>query len=242
MNILIADDEPLARAHLRRIIESDGQHKICGEAGNGEEVLFKVAEGGVDVVLLDIRMPGMDGLEAARHLAQLKQAPAVIFTTAYNDHALAAFDAHAIDYLLKPVRNVRLMEAIHNVGRLNPVQARMTLQDMSQRSKICVRWHGDLRLIAVSDIRCFRAEQKYVVIHDGQSEYLLEDSLKSLEAEFPHDFIRIHRNALVAKKWIEGLEHDNEGHYRLHVRDVECHLEVSRRHQGEVRNLLKKIN
>lgn len=242
MNILIVDDEPLARVHLRRIIESDGQYQICGEASNGKETLFKVEKGKVDVVLLDIRMPGMDGLEAARHLSQLENAPAVIFTTAYNDHALAAFDAHALDYLLKPVRRERLLEAIEHAGRLNSAQARLALQDMSQRSQICVRHHGDLRLIALADIRCFRAEQKYVVIHDGQAEYLLEDSLKSLEAEFSQDFIRIHRNALVAKRWVKGLARDTEGHYQLKLSDVDYSLEVSRRHHSEVRQLLKNAS
>ncbi|NOX09831.1 MAG: response regulator transcription factor [Gammaproteobacteria bacterium] len=239
MNILIVDDEPLARAHLRRMIETDDQHQVCGEAGNGAQALSKIVDCEVDVVLLDIRMPGMDGLEVARHLTQLKQVPAVIFTTAYNDHALAAFEAHALDYLLKPVRQERLLEALAQVSQLNRVQARAVLQDIAGRSQICVRWHGDLHLVPLSDIRCFRAEQKYVVINDGEHEYLLEESLKSLEAEFSADFIRIHRNALVSRHWIERLERDEKGQQQICLRGIELSLEVSRRHLGEVRDFIK---
>lgn len=239
MNILIVDDEALARAHLRRMIEADGQYQVCGEAGNGAQALSKVVDCEVDVVLLDIRMPGMDGLEAARHLTQLKQAPAVIFTTAYNDHALAAFETHALDYLLKPVRKERLLEALAQVSQLNRVQARTVLQNIAGRSQICVRWHGDLHLVSLTEVRYFRAEQKYVVINDGEHEYLLEESLKGLETEFAADFIRVHRNALVSKHWIEGLERDEKGQQRIRLRGLELSPEVSRRHLGEVRGFLK---
>src|SRR5690606_17755021 len=133
--------------------------------------------------------PGMDGLEAARHLAGLPDPPAVIFTTAFGDHALEAFEACAVDYLLKPIRRERLAAALGNARRLTRAQAvRLDTENGGVRNQICVRVRGNLHLVPVTDIRFFRADNKYVTLRSGDAEYLVEESLKSLEEEFAARF------------------------------------------------------
>ena len=237
MKILIVDDEAPARLRLRRLVEELGGHEIVAEAGSGREALLLNERQQPDVLLLDIRMPGMDGLEAARHLAAMEQPPAVIFTTAYGDHALEAFAAHALDYLLKPIRKERLEQALRHVRKLNRAQstALVALQSPQARTHLCVRVHGELQLIPVDDVIYFLADQKYVTVRHGSGEVLIEESLKALEQEFAARFLRIHRNALVAATRIAALERDDEGGAQLRLRGVAERLEVSRRHLAEVR-------
>jgi two-component system response regulator AlgR len=245
MKILIVDDEAPARERLRRMVgELDGC-TVCGEASSGGEALLRAEQSRPDVLLLDIRMPGMDGLEAARHLAALDQPPAVIFTTAYGDYALKAFETHAVDYLLKPVRQARLGAALENARRLTRIQAN-TLQHLMggsrARSQICARVRGSLQMIPVDDVRYFQADQKYVTVRHSQGQVLVEESLKSLEEEFGERFIRVHRNALVSARHLAGLARHAEGRHRIRLTDVEETLEVSRRHLPEVRKRLKRLS
>ncbi|MFP5506477.1 MAG: LytR/AlgR family response regulator transcription factor [Gammaproteobacteria bacterium] len=240
MKVLLVDDEALARERLRRLLAELPDVSVCGEAGDGRSALALCAELQPDVVLLDIRMPGMDGLEAARHLAGLPDPPAVIFTTAFGDHALEAFEACAVDYLLKPIRAERLAAALGNARRLTRAQAAQIDADGGgARNHICVRVRGNLQLIPVADIRFFRADNKYVTARTGDAEYLLEESLKALEDEFGARFVRIHRNALVAAAFIVGLEKNAEGQCMVALAGVDERLEVSRRHQPELRARLK---
>jgi two-component system response regulator AlgR len=240
MKVLLADDEALARERLRRLLAELPGCTVCGEAGDGRTALALCAELQPDVVLLDIRMPGMDGLEAARHLAGLPDPPAVIFTTAFGDHALEAFEACAVDYLLKPIRAERLAAALGNARRLTRAQAaHIDAEGGGARNHICVRVRGNLQLIPVADIRFFRADNKYVTVRTGDAEYLLEESLKTLEDEFGVRFQRIHRNALVAAEYIVGLEKNAEGQTMVALAGVDERLEVSRRHQPELRARLK---
>ncbi len=189
-------------------------------------------------------MPGMDGLEAARHLLALEQPPAIIFTTAYSDHALEAFEMHAVDYLLKPVRRERLVEALANARRLTRVQA-AALQQAGEhgiaRSRICVRVRGSLQLIPIEEIRYFQADQKYVTVATPEGQMLIEETLKSLEDEFQEQFIRVHRNALVAVCYLCGLEKDAGGRFRVQLDGIDERLEVSRRHVAEVRRRIKLL-
>jgi two-component system, LytTR family, response regulator AlgR len=242
MKVLVVDDEMPARARLRRMLEGMDGCSVCGEAADGREALLQCEQLQPDVLLLDIRMPSMDGLEAARHLLALERPPAVIFTTAYSEHALAAFETHAVDYLLKPVRQERLAQALENTRRLTRVQA-AALQaadaDGGVRKRICARVRGSLQLIPVEEIRYFLADQKYVTIGTAESRVLIEESLKSLEEEFAERFVRIHRNALVAPVYLIGLERDADGQFRARLRDVGETLEISRRHLAEVRRLIK---
>lgn len=242
MRILIVDDEAPARVRLKNMLQETAGVEVVGEAANGTDTLKQVELLNPDVILLDIRMPGMDGLECARHLASLETPPAVIFTTAYDQFAIQAFEARAIDYLLKPVRREKLEAALEHAGRPNAAQ-RAALQDThrvsGRRQHICARVRDKLQLIAMESVYYFRAEQKYVTVRHRGGEVLIEDPLKSLEEEFSEDFLRVHRNALVAIWAIEALEKDADGHFRVRVRDCGDTLEVSRRLVPEVRRAIR---
>jgi len=244
MKVLIVDDEAPARERLQRIMEQLEGYSVCGQASSGEEALAVTEACQPDVLLMDIRMPGMDGLEAARHLLVLDQPPAIIFTTAYSEHAVDAFETHAVDYLLKPVRQERLLEALENAGRLSRIQA-AALQSAGEnpggRQRICARIRGSLQLIPVNEIRYFQADQKYVTVCTPDTRVLIEESLKSLEEEFAERFIRIHRNALIAKDYLAGLEKDADGCATVSLLGIGEQLEVSRRHLAEVRRLVKAL-
>ncbi|HHH35946.1 MAG TPA: response regulator transcription factor [Gammaproteobacteria bacterium] len=241
MKVLICDDEPLARARLRTLLKEIPGVEVAGEAGDGKAALLAWDRLRPEVVLLDIRMPGMDGLEAAAQLALEAQPPAVIFTTAYGDHALAAFEAQAVDYLLKPVRRERLAQALARVARLGEGQ-RLALREAGgdrPRSHISARYRETLQVVAVEDILYLRADHKYVCVRHREGELLIEESLKSLEQEFGGRFLRVHRNALVALEHVAALERTPEGRHRLRLKGCQEGLEVSRRQLGEVRRLLR---
>jgi two-component system response regulator AlgR len=244
MRVLIIDDEAPARDRLRRLVEEIGGHQVIGEAVNGSEALTLAARDQPEILLLDIRMPGMDGLEAARHLAQLDNPPAVIFTTAYDDHALEAFAAHAVDYLLKPIRKERLAQALTQARRLTRAQCAALGEDPqtgAARTHICARVRNNLELVPVEEILYFQADQKYVSVRHAGGEVLIEDSLKALEGEFGDRFSRIHRNALVCDQCILGLEKDAEGQVHIRLRGTDRQLEVSRRHLVALRRKLKHL-
>jgi len=245
MKVLIVDDEPPARNRLRQILADCGDHEVVGEAGNGREALDIAARTKPDVVLLDIRMPGIDGIETAHHLNKAETPPAVVFTTAYDEYAIDAFDASAVGYLLKPVRREKLIQALAQASRLSGD----VLDDIGKqagvathRKNICARLHDELRLIPVTDIYYFIADQKYVsVVHkDGRD--LIEDSLKSLEEEFGNRFVRIHRGAVVAVDAIDTLRRDEDGRTRVMLRsgNSDDELLVSRRHVANVKRRLRK--
>lgn len=241
MKILIVDDEMPARERLKQLIDDLPDMEVAGEAAGGREALEQHDRNRPDVVLLDIRMPGMDGLEVARHLAEMERPPAIIFTTAYDQFAIDAFDTHAAAYLLKPVRREKLQRALDQASRPNRAQlAEIAAEtgDEEGRQNICARVGGQLQLIPVEDVYYFRAEDKYVVVRHAKGEVLIEDSLKSLEDEYPQRFQRIHRNALVAKNRVSGLEKTSEGRFRLRLRDIDDTLDVSRRMVPTVRRAL----
>lgn len=242
MRLLIADDEGPARARLRGLVEEIGGVDVVADAGNGREALLLCDELHPDVVLLDIRMPGMDGMEAARHMAGLEPAPAVIFTTAYSEHALAAFDAHAIDYLLKPVRKARLIQALDKAQRLTSVQlsavTRAAEGGAVRRTHISARRGGRIELVEVGDVAYFQAGDKYVSVHHDGGELLIDEPLKALEEEFSQRFVRIHRAVLAARDMITALEKDSQGHYHVLLKGHQ-RLPVSRRHVSALRALVR---
>lgn len=242
MRVLIVDDEPLARERLRRMVAEVPGTEVVGEAADGRAALEACSRLHPEVVLLDIRMPGMDGMEAARHLARLPEGPAVVFVTAYGDYALQAFEAQAVDYLLKPVRAERLAQALEKARRLSAPQLEAVAAadpEPQGRSHLSSTLHGNLTLIPVGDIIYLRAEQKYVVVRHARGEALIEDSLTALEAEYGPRFVRIHRNALVARSALEGLEKESNGAARVRLKDCAERLEISRRHLPELRRLLR---
>lgn len=246
MRILIVDDEKPARDRLRQLIDDLGGHEVIGEAGNGEEALSLAAKLGPDAVLLDIRMPGMDGIETAHHLNAMSDPPAVVFTTAYDEYAIDAFDARAIGYVLKPVRRERLERALEHTRRLTSNALSQLTGDpglASRRHHVCTRVQGELRLIPVDAIRYFVADQKYVSVHHRGGRNLIDESLKSLEEDFAEDFVRIHRGALVKVSEIDRLEKQADGKTRVVLRngsqDTTDELIISRRHVTDVKRRLR---
>lgn len=242
MKLLIVDDEALARERLRSLLsELDVEIEVVGEATNGQQAIEQAKILQPDIILLDIRMPGMDGIEASQYLNVLSPAPAIIFTTAYDEHALAAFEANAVGYLLKPIKAERLQQSLDKASSLQKgqLQALQESQQNKARSHIGVRTRGDLQLIPVTDISYLRAGQKYVELRHASGTVLIEEPLKALEEEFSERFVRIHRNALVALDCISGLEKDSLGRIRITLQDIDDKLDVSRRHVSALRKLLK---
>ena len=246
MKVLIVDDEPLARERLKMLCQEIDKNFELLEAQNGMQAVETVNQSEPDVVLMDIRMPGMGGLEAAQHLMTMDNPPAIIFTTAYDEYALQAFEAQAVDYLLKPIRKDKLQQAMEKGARLNKLQLEyigQQNQEVPLRTHISAQVAGSLLLIPIADILCFLADQKYITVKylkDGQVvETIIEDTLKSLEEEFADDFIRIHRNALIRKNRIEGLHKQPDGRTLLKLLQLDEGLEVSRRHLSAIRKLIK---
>ena len=235
LKVLIVDDEPPARERLRALLTEIGEAEVIGEAATGAEALSHTHNLAPDVVLLDVRMPGMSGLEAARHLNVLDEPPAVIFTTAYDQYAVEAFEAHAVGYLLKPVRKEQLAAALARAGRLTRAQLQRLAAAGSRRSHIAARRRDGLRLIPLEEVQYFLADQKYTTVHHLGGEDLIEDSLRLLEGEFGASFVRIHRNALVGVKHLERIERTAEGQYFVRLRGCEAPLQVSRRMAGELK-------
>ena len=244
MNVLVVDDESLARERMLALLAEIDGVKIVGEAANGREALEMAARLRPDVILLDIRMPVMDGLETARHLGALEMPPAVIFCTAFEDYALAAFEANAVDYLVKPIRSERLHAALTKARRWSGDDARRIEQAAApgrKRSHLCARVRGSLVLVPIADIAYLLAEDKYVVVHHAKGEVLIEEPLKSLEDEFEGRFVRIHRNCLVALTKLSGLQRSPDGRLLANVDGVTATLEVSRRNLPALRKLVRSL-
>ena len=242
MRVVIADDERLARERLRALLAEAGGVEVVAEAADGDAALHACAEHHPDLVLLDISMPGIDGLEAARHLAGFEPRPAVVFCTAYDAHALSAFEAQAIDYLVKPVRAERLAAALARVRTFSAGRAQQgDAAPGHKRTHLCARLRGSLRLVPVDDVRYLQAEEKYVVVHHARGEDLIEESLKSLEDEFSARFVRIHRNCLVARHEITELKRNGDGRVHAVLRHGKEPLEVSRRCVAGLRDTVKNF-
>jgi two-component system response regulator AlgR len=248
MRVLVVDDEQPARERLKQLLEDEADYEFVGEAGNGGDAIQLAVEKSPDIVLLDIRMPGLDGIETAHHLNSLDEPPAIVFTTAYDEYAMDAFDARAIGYVLKPIRRSRLSAALQQAARLAPstlVAAAGDANMSAARKHVCVRAHGELRLIPIKNIACFRAEQKYVTVDHKNGQDLIDESLKALAEEFSEDFVRIHRSILVAVRCIQRIEKNSDGKSSIvlldHSQVDDKELIISRRHLAEVRRRLKGV-
>ena len=250
MRVLICDDEPLARDRMKRMLEKIDQVEVVGEARNGIDLLDRIPLTHPDVVITDIRMPAMDGMEAAEHLAAMHEPPALIFCTAYDEYAIRAFQVQAIGYLLKPVRQEELEQALSQARRINKAQINAVRGGMrsepaeeapavSGRKHISAKTHRGIELIPVDEVRYFMADQKYVTVRYPEGDMLIDDTLKELEEEFGHRFLRVHRNALVALAHIEGLEQNNAG-YQLRFKGIEDRVTISRRHVATVKKMLQR--
>lgn len=243
MNVLIVDDEPPARERLRDLLNRLPDYQSCGEASNGAEALRLATRDPPDIVLLDIQMPGLDGLETARQMALLDQPPAIIFVTAYGEYALDAFDAHAVAYLLKPVRLERLEQALVSASRINRAQlsSLATVRTGTGRTHIRVRLGQRLALIPLADVFYFQADQKYVTVRHRHGEALIEAPLKTLEDEMKGRVVRVHRNALAMAAQVAGLEKTPDGGCALIFHDIPDRLEISRRHLAAIRQFLREV-
>jgi len=245
LRVLIVDDEAPARRRLHQLLDDCADAlalTIVGEAASGREALELLHVVAADLVLTDIHMPDMDGLELARHVLKLARPPVVIFTTAYQQHALDAFEVNAIDYLVKPVRVPRLLAALQKVPQLKPVPtAKLDLLPAGARRFLSITERARVMLVPVEEIAYLKAELKYVTIRTAQREYLLEESLTHLEEEFGPRFVRVHRNCLVARDFIKGFERrvsdEGDAHWEVLLRGIAESLPVSRRQQFIVREI-----
>ncbi|GAB7127961.1 LytTR family DNA-binding domain-containing protein [Silvimonas sp. JCM 19000] len=216
--------------------------EILGTATNGVSALAQLAEADADAAIIDIQMPQMSGIELARELQSLSQPPAVIFATAFEEYGVAAFEVRAVDYLLKPIRRERLLDALNRVAEMRAAQAQAEPASHA-RSHFSVTERGRLHLIPVAEARYLKAEQKYITLRTREREYLLEDSLTRLEEEFGSRFVRIHRNCLVARDSLVGFEkmpsNGGETHWVAVLKDVPERLAVSRRQQHVIKEFKK---
>jgi two-component system, LytTR family, response regulator AlgR len=246
MKILVVDDEPLARQRLTALVHETGIGRVVSELSSGKDIVSVVEIYHPDVVLLDIRMPGVDGMQAARQLEKLYPTPAIIFTTAFGDRALEAFDQQAVDYLLKPIRKDRLEKALRRAySLLHSDTTQIPEQEMkaTTRSHISANVRGNIVLIPMKDVYYFIAEEKYLMLHWSKGKVLVSERLRDLEQEFSGQLLRVHRSALVSVSQIGSMVKDNHtGHFFLKIKDTNISLEVSRRHLPIVRRILKDMH
>jgi len=246
MRVLVVDDERLARERLNRMIAILDEYDVVGIAQSGEEAIRQAVVLEPDIVLLDIRMPGMDGIETGKQLSSLSVAPAVIYCTAFGEHAVEAFDVNASAYLMKPVRRESLINALANASRVNKLQLAKVLDDdelpkSHTRTHISARTRLGIELIPLKEVKFFQADQKYVTVRHVGGEVLIDDTLRDLESEFGDRLVRIHRNALVMMEHLEALERDSTGHYQVRMRGIDERLGVSRRHVSGLRRLVQRL-
>ena len=244
LSVLIVDDELPARERLQRLVEELPGCDVAGVCSNGADALALAGKLKPAVVLLDIRMPGMTGIEVARHLGAFEHPPAIVFTTAYDEYALQAFESQAVGYLLKPVRSERLGQALRQASRLTSPQLlglATPAAPLGARQHVAVRVRDELKLIPVREIRYFRADQKYVTVRHSRGEDLIDESLKQLEEEFARDFVRAHRSILVGIAHVEALERaGSDETYVLRLRGEAEPVAVSRRQLAELRKRLAR--
>lgn len=261
ISVLIVDDEPVARARLRELLADlapEFPHRVVAEAANAPEALSQIDLYNPQVVLLDVQMPGMTGIELARHVSARaaasdtpKPMPLVIFVTAFEEFAVDAFEVRAIDYLLKPVRAQRLLEALKRALTRLPADQMQAIDQLARatntrRRHLSVHERGRVILVPLDQVVYLKAELKYITVRTREREFLIEESLTSLEEEFIDRFVRIHRNALVARPAIAGFERvtptgDEEGgdpYWQVVLRDIPERLPVSRRQWSTVKNLV----
>jgi two-component system, LytTR family, response regulator AlgR len=246
-HLLIVDDEPLARQRLRDLVGDVGGFTVVAEAANGVDAMAVLQSTKVDIALVDIRMPVMDGIELAQHIRKLADPPNLIFTTAYDHYALQAFDLNAIDYLLKPIRVERLSTALAKARPLQVAQSEALQTVQKTHQHLSIHERGKVLLVPVDEVLYFRAELKYVTVRTREKSYLLETSLNQLEHVYVDQFVRVHRNALVARNAIAGYEkqrvhHDEEASeaaeglaWVVLIKDIPDTVVVSRRHQHVIR-------
>ena len=245
MRIVVCDDEPLARERLARIVQESG-HQVLAQATTGAEAIVAVKTQQPDIILLDIRMPEMDGVRCAQALNELEHPPAIIFVTAYDHYAIAALKANAIGYLLKPANKDELLEALNKAKNLNAAQLNeiRKLEDPTARpirEHIAARTHRGVELIKLTDIYYFTADQKYVKVRHKNGIVLIDETLKELEQEFEDRLFRVHRNAIINLSFLDYLETLDAGQYQVRFKGIDETLAVSRRHLPALRDKIQSM-
>jgi two-component system, LytTR family, response regulator AlgR len=233
LRALVVDDEPPARARLGALLRELDQVEVVGEARDAAEALRQLVLLAPELLYLDVNMPGMSGLELARHLARLDDPPAIIFTTAHDEHAMEAFEAEAVGYLLKPIRKEKLAAATERAQKLSASQ--LETIGAPVRTHLAVRARDGIRLLRVEDVICLLAQDKYTTVRHTGGEDLIEDSLRTLEAELGERFLRAHRGALVNRDFIESVERSADGAHSIRLRGIADALPVSRRLAGDLK-------
>ncbi len=240
MKILIVDDEALARARLQDLLQEIDAGLQLLQAENGVQALDLIQAEQPDVALLDIRMPAMDGLELAQHLLAVPTAPAIVFTTAYQEHALEAFDHNAIDYLVKPIRKDRLQRALDKASQINPAQLTNVQQAIPAKPKyFSANKHGKIVLQPVKEVSYLKAEQKYVTAYWPGGELLLDVTLTQIEQEHADVFLRIHRSTLVAVDSMRAIDKDESGNAVMILEAIDERLPISRRLLSQIKSRIK---
>jgi two-component system, LytTR family, response regulator AlgR len=242
ISVFIVDDESLARERLKRLIKTNTLYQVCGEAENGAHALSSIPDIKPDIVLLDIRMPGVDGLDVAQQLSKMHPPPAIIFCTAYDEYAFKAFDYNAIGYLLKPVRQEDLFKALGQAKQLSQLQIKQLTQQNDDKPATFTAhsWQGH-ELISFEDIFYFKADQKYLTVVHRHGETISDQTLKELEQRFSNQLVRVHRNTLINLSHVSSLTKDHEGHYQILFKDCTDSIQVSRRHVSELKKQLTHL-
>lgn len=245
MRIVVCDDEPLARERLARIVQESG-HQVVAQVTTGAEAIVAVKTQQPDIILLDIRMPEMDGVRCAQALNELEHPPAIIFVTAYDHYAIAALKANAIGYLLKPANKDELLEALNKAKNLNAAQLNeiRKLEDPTARpirEHIAARTHRGVELIKLTDIYYFTADQKYVKVRHKDGIVLIDETLKELEQEFEDRLFRVHRNAIINLSFLDYLETLDAGQYQVRFKGIDETLAVSRRYLPALRDRIQSM-
>ena len=242
LKVLLVDDEKLARSRLRTLLADCNAPgaEVLAEAANGPQVIAALRQAVFDLVLLDVRMPGMDGVQLAQTIASMAEPPAVVFVTAHAEHAVQAFDVAAVDYLTKPVRLERLQQALQKVERI----AQLKLSQLTDFSidALIIQDRGRTERVPLTEVLYLKAELKYVTVRTALRSYILDGALSELEEKYPSQFMRIHRNALIARRAVRALEkhydaEEGEG-WAVRLNGIPELLAVSRRQLSAVREAI----
>ena len=242
LKVLLVDDELLARQRLRTLLGDCNRPGavVLAEAANGPQAIAAIRQGAFDLVLLDVRMPGMDGVQLAQTIASMPQPPAIVFVTAHAEHAVQAFDVAAVDYLTKPVRLERLQQALQKVEHL--VLLKQTQLTDSPGEVLIIQDRGRTERVPLAEVLYLKAELKYITVRTAARSYILDGALNELEEKYTAQFMRVHRNALIARRAVRSLEkhydaEEGEG-WAVRLNGIPEVLAVSRRQLSAVREAM----